>query len=109
MMLSRLRHQRFCRPNITVTATQSDKRITGSYSGGCGCCAGKLVISRAHGVFAVAAFEPAHGEMGSRNLLKVVDECVVDRRTAERADNRHSLRRKLLANNDAETGSDLRY
>ena len=47
--------------------------------------------------------------MGSRNLLKVVGECIVDRRTAERADKRHSLRRKLLGDRDAETGSDLRY
>jgi hypothetical protein len=41
--------------------------------------------------------------------LKVVDEYVVDGRTAERADNWDSLRRELLGNNDAETGSDLRY
>ena len=47
--------------------------------------------------------------MGSRNLLKVVDEYVFDRRTAERVDNWDSLRRELLGNNDAETGSDLRY
>ncbi len=47
--------------------------------------------------------------MVSHNLLKVVDEYVVDRRTAERADNWDGLRRELLGNNDAETGSDLRY
>jgi hypothetical protein len=30
-------------------------------------------------------------------------------RTAERADNWHGLRRKLLGDNNAETGCDLRY
>jgi hypothetical protein len=36
-------------------------------------------------------------------------KCVVDRRTAERADNWDSLRRELLGDHDGETGSDLRY
>jgi hypothetical protein len=67
------------------------------------------VKGHADGVFAVAPFEPAHGEMRSRNLLKVVDERIVHRRTADRADHWHSLRGELLGNNDAETGGDLRY
>jgi hypothetical protein len=33
----------------------------------------------------------------------MVDERVVHRRAAERADDRHGLRRKLLGYNDAET------
>ena len=45
--------------------------------------------------------------MCSRNLLKVVDECVIHRCAAERADKRHSLRRKLLSDNDAKTRCDL--
>ena len=81
--------------------------MTGSNSGGCWCRVGKLVIGRAHGVFTVAPFQPAHGEVRSRNLLKVVDERVIYRRTAERAHNWHSLRRKLLGDNDTETGCDL--
>ena len=46
--------------------------------------------------------------MRSRNFLKVVDESVIHRCAAERADNRHGLRRELLGDHDAETGSDLR-
>ena len=69
--------------------------------------AGKLVISRFYNIFAVTPFQPSHGEMGSRNLLKVVDECVIHRRAAECADNWHRLRRKLLSHYDAETGCDL--
>ena len=69
--------------------------------------AGKLVISRFYNIFAVTPFQPSHGEMGSRNLLKVVDECVIHGRAAERSDNWHSLSRKLLSDNDTETGCDL--
>ena len=69
--------------------------------------AGKLVISRFYNIFAVTPFQPSHGEMRSRNLLKVVDENKVDRCTAERADNWHGLRRKLLGDNDAKTRCDL--
>jgi hypothetical protein len=45
--------------------------------------------------------------MRSRHLLKVVDERVVHRRTAERANKRHGLRRQLLRHNNAEAGCDL--
>jgi hypothetical protein len=60
-----------------------------------------------HSVFAITPFQPAHGEMRSRDLLKMVDECIVHRSTAERADNRHSLSPKFLRDNDTETGCDL--
>ena len=46
--------------------------------------------------------------MRPRNLLEVVDERVVHRRTAQCANNWHSLRSKLLRDNDAEAGGDLR-
>jgi hypothetical protein len=45
----------------------------------------KLIISCAHSIFAVALFQPAYDEMRSGHLLKVVDERVVHRRAAERA------------------------
>ena len=45
--------------------------------------------------------------MRSRHLLKVVDERVVHRCTAERANKRHGLRRQLLRHNNAEAGCDL--
>jgi hypothetical protein len=57
---------------------------------------------------AVAPFQPPDGKMLSRNLLKVINERIVHRRTAKRANNWHGLRRKLLGDNDAETGCDLR-
>ena len=69
--------------------------------------AGKLVISRFYNIFAVTPFQPSHGEMRSRNLLKVVDECVIDRCAAERTDKRHSLRRELLSDHDTKTGCDM--
>ena len=42
--------------------------------------------------------------MRSRNFLKMIDKRVVNGRTAQRADNWHGSRRKLLGDNDAETG-----
>jgi hypothetical protein len=51
----------------------------------------------------------AQRKMRPRNLLKMVYEGIIHRRTAERADNWHSLRRKFLRDNDAETVCDLRY
>ena len=69
--------------------------------------AANLVISRFYNIFPATPFQPSHGEMGSRNLLKVVDECVIHRRAAECADNWHRLRRKLLSDDDTETGCDL--
>src|ERR1700739_3332738 len=72
-------------------------------SGGCWCGGRKLVIGRADRVFAVFPFPPAHGEMGSRNLLKVVDEYIIHRRPAQCADDWYSLRRKLLTHNNAES------
>ena len=47
--------------------------------------------------------------MRSRNFLKVVDKSVIHRCTAERADKWHGLHGKLLGNDNAETGCDLRY
>jgi hypothetical protein len=69
--------------------------------------AANLVISRFYNIFAVTPFQASHVEMGSRNLLKVVDECVIHRCAAERSDNWHSLSRKLLSDNETETGCDL--
>ena len=69
--------------------------------------AAKLVISRFYNIFAVTPFQSSHGEMRSRNLLKVVDECVIHRCAAERADDRHSLCRELLSDNNTKTGCDL--
>jgi hypothetical protein len=51
----------------------------------------------------MASFQPAHCEMRSRNLLKVVDKYIIHRRPAQCADDGYSLRRKLLAHNSAET------
>jgi hypothetical protein len=56
----------------------------------------KLVISRAHGVFAVAPFEPPHGEVRSRNFLKVIDERIVHRH-AFRYSSKHSSFSKICA------------
>jgi hypothetical protein len=58
-------------------------------SGSRRCLIRKPIISCAHSIFAVAPFQPAYDEMRSRHLLKVVDERVVHRRTAERANKRH--------------------
>src|SRR5262245_62687789 len=51
----------------------------------------KPLVCGSDSTLAVAPFEPAHDEVRTRYLLEVVDEGVVHRCTAERADDRHSL------------------
>ena len=69
--------------------------------------AAKLVISRFYNIFAVTPFQPSHGEMRSRNLLKVVDERIVHRRTAECANEGQGLRSDLLRHHHPEAGCHL--
>src|SRR5262249_36154567 len=68
----------------------------------------KPIISRADGFFAVTPFESAHDEVRPRDFLEVVDERIVHRRTAERANNWHGLRGELLRYGHAKARCDLR-
>ena len=65
-------------------------------SGGGFGLAAKPLVCGSDGILAIASFEPPHDEVRPRHLLEVVDECVVYRRTTERADDRHHLRCELL-------------
>jgi len=78
------------------------------HSGGGFGLVAKTLVCGPDGILAVASFEPAHDEVRPRYLLEVVNERVVHRGAAERADDRHSLRCELLRHNYAEAGCDLR-
>jgi hypothetical protein len=52
------------------------------HSGGGLCLARQPFVGRTDKVFAVTPFELSHHEVSPRNILKVVNECVVHRRTA---------------------------
>ena len=56
----------------------------------------------------VSPLEPAHDEMAARQRLEMLGEGGVDRRAADRAEDRRRLRRDLLADHDAEARGDLR-
>src|SRR3977135_2342722 len=70
-------------------------------------CSGEAFVLFAHKGFAVAALEPAHGEMTSSHVLKVLDERVVHGGAAECADDRKSLCRDLLRHHNAKAGRHL--
>ena len=78
------------------------------HSGGDFGLVAKTLVCGPDGILAVASFEPAHDEVRPRYLLEVVNERVVHRGAAERADDRHGLRCELLRHNYAEAGCDLR-
>ena len=60
-----------------------------------------LVLGLDH-VLAVEPLEPAHGEVAARHRLEVLDEHVVHRAAAERADQRQRLRGDFLGHHHAE-------
>jgi hypothetical protein len=85
---------------------QADRTGRPDSGGGFGLAAKRLVCG-SNSAFAVAPFEPANDEVRTRNLLEMVDECVVHRCTTERADDRHSLCCELLRHHHAKAGCDL--
>src|SRR5215467_13560446 len=58
------------------------------------------IVFGPHRVDAVDAFEPADREMTARDILEVLDEGEIDRRTADCTDDRHGLRRHFLRDDD---------
>src|SRR5208282_2174136 len=58
---------------------------------------------------AVLALQAPDDEMAAGEGLEMVGEDGVDRRAADRPENRRRLCRQLLADDDAETRGDLRY
>src|SRR5215470_16245521 len=56
-------------------------------------------------VFAVCAFKAPDGEMTARDVLEMFDEDVIHRCSAQRADDRQGLSRKLLRHNQPKARS----
>ncbi len=70
-------------------------------------CLREAFIFSADNLLAVHSLEAAHGEVAPRDLLEMLDECVVHCSAAQRADERDSLCCELLRHDHPKTGRHL--
>ena len=70
--------------------------------------AGDALVFGADGLRAVDALEPPHGEMALRQRLEMIHEGEIDRRAAGGPERRRRLGDQFLADDEAESRSDLR-
>jgi hypothetical protein len=67
----------------------------------------KLRVRSENNILAVLSFKSSDGKVAARDRLKVVDKCIVDGSTSDRADDGDGLRGRLLRNDQSEPRGDL--